>query len=121
LYHLNVPVPPEAVTFTVSPKLTFTVATETEGAAGEGVTVIGCVPVIVAPALVTATKPLVPAPANPVISVSLTTVKVVTAVPPIVTAETPENPEPVIVNEPDDSQTVSGEKLVIEGATVAHA
>jgi hypothetical protein len=118
---LNVEPDPVAVKVTVAPKLTVAVAGETFGAEGDGATVTTSVPVIVAPFLTTETVPVVPLPAYPVIEVLETTVKVVTGVPPIETAVTPEKLAPVIVNDPELAHSVKGATEVITGVEFDHA
>jgi hypothetical protein len=121
LYHLKVPEPPEAVTVTVPPKLILTAEAVTVGALGDGVIVIFSIPVTVKPFLVTEIVPVVPGPANPVIIVSLTTVKDNTAVPPIFTEVTPEKLVPVIEKAPELAQRVVGITPAIVGEPVHQA
>ena len=101
MYQFNVPPVPVAVKLTAAPILIEAELGETIGAAGEVVTVIGVVSVVIEPAFVMATNPFVPKPANPVIEVAETTVNAVTGVPPIVTAVTPLRPVPVMVKVPE--------------------
>jgi len=116
LYQFNAPPVPVAVMFKGAPNAPENVEALKDGAAGDAFTVTVCEPLTVNPFLVTLATPEVPFPANPVMEVLLTTVKAVTAVPPMDTAVTPERLVPVMVKVPELAHNVNGVMSVMVGA-----